>query len=185
MDLLKAVNIILPWMEENKVTTVDTRHPTVSIILSNLDHHRGLILDYGYWFNREERRYLLTPDSTVEAPENARTFYTKDKNLRYEIRGDLVYDLQAGSFTIPEPFEAVTLVDLPFDELPEAAANLAVWRACIDSYLPDFGVTQSVTGMQMREQNAQFLLEREHLRKSNYGTQRSPFRARYLSMLRS
>lgn len=184
MDLLTAVNNILPWMEENKVTTVDTKHPTVALILDKINLNLEKILDEGYWFNTEHKKFYLTPEGTVLRPVNLISLYPDDPSLNYEARGDLIYDLDNSTFQIPAPFEASIRTSLKFEELPESAARTIMWRAGIDAYVPDFGVAQSVQVMLAREQEAFALLQREHLRKKKFSTMRSRAGFRYLNALR-
>ena len=184
MDLLTAVNNILPWMEENKVTTVDTKHPTVALILDKIDLNLEKILNEGYWFNTEHKKFFLTPEGTVNRPVNMIALYPDDASLNYEARGDKIYDLSNSTFQIPAPFEASIRVSLDFAEIPEAAARTVMWRAGIDAYVPDFGLANSVQVMMAREQEAYALLQREHLRKKRFSAMNSAAGFRYLNALR-
>lgn len=184
MELLTAVNTILPWMEENKVTTVDTKHPTVALILDKISTNQNKLLNEGYWFNTETKKFYLTPDGEVLKPTNLITLYPKDKSLNYEARGNRIYDLGNSTFKLVAPFEAVVRVNLQFDELPESAARTIMWRACVDTYTPDFGYSQVVQVMMAREAEAFALLQREHLRKVQYSAMRSPPGVRFMNSLR-
>lgn len=184
MDLLTAVNNILPWMEENTVTTVDTKHPTVALILDKIDLNLDKILNEGYWFNTEHKKFFLTPEGTVLRPVNMITLYPDDPALNYEARGDMIYDLGNSTFQIPAPFEASIRVSLQFHELPESAARTVMWRAGIDAYVPDYGLASSVQIMMAREQEAYALLQREHLRKKRFSAMKSHAGFRYMNSLR-
>lgn len=185
MDLLTAVNVILPWMEENKVTTVDTKHPTVALVLDKIDLNREKILSEGYWFNTESKKFFITPEGEVIKPVNLLAMYPKDKELQYEIRGSKIYDLGNSTYQIPTPFEASIRVDLTFEELPESAARTVMWRAGIDAYVPDYGVAAVVQILMAREAEAFAMLQREHLRKVNYSAMRSPPGMKFLNSLRA
>lgn len=185
MDLLNAVNTILPWMEENTVTTVDTKHPTVALILNKIDLNREKILSEGYWFNMEHKKFFLTPEGEVVKPTNLLAMYPVDATLQYEIRGTKIYDLGNSTYQIAAPFEASIRVDLTFEELPESAARTVMWRAGIDAYVPDYGVAAAVQVMMQREAEAFALLQREHLRKVRYSAMRSQPGMKYLNALRA
>lgn len=185
MDLLTAVNNILPWMEENTVTTVDTKHPTVALILNKIDLNREKILSEGYWFNTENKKFFLTPEGEVVKPMNLIAMYPKDRALMYEVRGTKIYDLGNSTYQITAPFEASIRVDLTFEELPESAARTVMWRAGIDAYVPDYGVAAAVQILMQREAEAFALLQREHLRKVNYSAMRTPPGMKYLNSLRA
>ena len=184
MDLLTAVNNILPWMEENKVTTIDTKHPTVALILDKIDLNLEKILNEGYWFNTEKKKFFVSPEGTVARPTNLISLYPTNKALNYEARGDKIYDLDNSTFQIQEPFEAMVRTQLAFEEVPESAARTIMWRAGIDAYVPDFGVANSVQIMMAREAEAYALLQREHLRKKHFSAMNSAPGFRFMNSLR-
>lgn len=184
MDLLKAVNTILPFLETNPVTTVDTKHPTVAAVLASIDNARYLMLSDGYWFNKEHKKFYLTPENKISAPVNTLALYPT-LNQNYEIRGDFIYDLTNSTFTFTEGFEATVYTDVPFEELPLFAALTVQWRAAVDTYTQDYGVEAIVKVLMEREREASALLERENLRKLQYSAMRSRPGFRYLSALRS
>lgn len=184
MDLLTAVNTILPFLETNPVTTIDSKHPTVAAILASIDNARLLTLSDGYWFNKERKTFYLTPESKILAPTSTLALYPT-KNQNYEIRGDYIYDLDNGSFTFTEGFDATIYTDIKFEELPLFAALTVQWRAAVDTYTQDYGIESTVKMLIERESEALALLERENLRKLQYSAMRSNPGFRYMSALRS
>ena len=185
MELLTAVNSILPFLEENTVTSTDTKHPTVALILSKIETAREFILTKGYSFNNETTRFYLTPEGKVEVGTHVLAMYPVDKRLNYELRGEYVYDMGKGTDNIAEPFDAQITVDLPFNKLPHFAALAVQWRAATEAYAQDFQVDQVVQMLDTREREATHLLDREHLRKRNFSSMRSAAGFRYLNSLRA
>lgn len=185
MELLTAVNSILPFLEENTVTSTDTKHPTVALILSKIETAREFILTKGYWFNNETTRLYLTPEGKVEVGTHVLAMYPVDKRLNYELRGEYVYDMGKGTDDIAAPFDAQITVDLPFNKLPHFAALAVQWRAATEAYAQDFQVDQVVQMLDTREREATHLLDREHLRKRNFSSMRSAAGFRYLNSLRA
>ena len=61
MKLLDAVNLILPKLGEHRVTSVDNKHPTLAIILPEIENELKKLLARGWWFN--EFDYKAYPDS--------------------------------------------------------------------------------------------------------------------------
>ena len=184
MDLLTAVNTILPFLEANPVTTVDTKHPTVAAILASIDNARLLTLSDGYWFNKERKTFFLTPENKILAPLNTLALYPT-QNQNYEIRGDYIYDLDNSTFTFTQGFDAVVYMDIQFEELPLFAALTVQWRAAVNAYTQDYGMEGTIKLLMEREREADALLERENLRKLQYSAMRSNPGFRYLNALRS
>lgn len=185
VELLTALNNILPFLEENTVTSTDTKHPTAALILSKLESSRDLLLTKGFWFNNEKRKFYLDPEGRAHAGTDLLALYTIDKSLNYEIRGQYIYDLNNSTFTLPKEFEALTTVYLPFDRLPYFAAVAVQWRAAVEAYTQDFQVDAVVQLLTQREQEAMAMLEREHLRKRNFSSMRSAAGFRFLNSLRA
>jgi hypothetical protein len=185
VELLKAVNIILPWLEEAEVTSINTRHPTVTIILTKLDTVRLSLLSVGYWFNTEVRKFYPSGEQKVDVPLNLLAFYPEDYMLNYVARDTRFYDLDASTFNILAPFTAKCIMDLPFIDLPQPVADAIVWRACQDVYVPDFGITNSVQVMAMREAEAIALVEREHLRRIQMSSMRTRAGHNFMQALRT
>lgn len=183
MDLLKAVNNILPFMQENAVTSIDGRHPTVALILNRIDSARITLLTDGYWFNTEQRTFYPSPEKRVAVPLDMLTMLPHD-DLPYERRGNLVYNLGTGTFDIEESFKAKVVVDLQFHELPLFAALAIQWRTAVEVYTGDLSVDNTVQLLRANEKEARDLLDREHLRRLNMSAVRTPQGARFLSALR-
>jgi len=173
VELLTAVNNILPFMTENTVTSLSAKHPTVALILNRIENARLLALTDGYWFNEETRTFYPTPENTIAVPIDLLSMYPSDISLNYEIRGGFFYDLNLGTGTIATAFTAKAVVDLPFNQLPVFAALAIQWRAAVEVYSGDFTVDTTVQLLKGNETEARGLLEREHLRKKRYSAMRS------------
>jgi hypothetical protein len=183
VDLLTAVNNILPFMQENAVTSISARHPTVALILNRIDSGRIALLTDGYWFNMETRTLYPSPEKRVAVPNNVLSMLPHD-SLPYECRGDFVYNLSEGTYDITEPFKANVVVDLQFHELPLFAALALQWRAALEVYTADFSVDATAQVLKSSESEARNLLDREHLRRLNMSAARTPQGSRFLSALR-
>lgn len=173
MELLSAVNAILPFMTENTVTSLSVRHPTVALILNRIEANRLLLLTDGYWFNEETRTFYPSPENQIAVPIDLLSMYPLDARLNYEMRGGFFYDLEKGTGTIPEKFIAKAIVDLPFNQLPSFAALAIQWRAAVEVYSGDFTVDTTTQLLKSNETEARGLLDREHLRKKRYSAMRS------------
>ena len=79
MELLEAVNTILPFMEERPVTSVDVRHLTVALIVDRINFARDNILNEDFWFNSEQKKFYLSTEGKVAVPTNVLALYTTDR----------------------------------------------------------------------------------------------------------
>src|SRR5690625_7894190 len=61
MTLLQAINRIIPALGENPVDSIETRNPTVGIVLNAINNARHDLLQRGWWFNEFET--TLYPDT--------------------------------------------------------------------------------------------------------------------------
>lgn len=169
MNLLTAVNNILPHLGENPVTTVDARHPTVAMIKDAIQESKTMLISEGWWFN--ERKITLYPSSEGEifAPDRVLAFYPTD-GQEVEIRGEKMYDLANGTYHFTKKVDAMIIDDLDFEELPTYAAHAVQYNAAHWVYTQDFGVESVVQYLLSHEMQALTLLRQENLRKRKYNS---------------
>src|SRR5690554_489918 len=73
MQILQAVNWILPKLGEHPVTNLNPKHPTLAIILPSLERLTDNVLRRGWWFNvyrttiyPDSEGYAFVPQPTLE-----------------------------------------------------------------------------------------------------------------------
>lgn len=179
MKLLTAVNNILPHLGENPVTSVDVRHPTVSLILDAIEEAKLNMLTQGWWFNTRDITLYPSSENEIFAPTNVLTFYCTDGQL-IDIRGDKMYDLQNGTYTITKKVVGTIMDDLTFEELPTYAALAVQYNAAHSVYTKDFGIEQTVRYLLEQEKNALMMLMQEELRKKKYNSLKSSTAFRFV-----
>lgn len=169
LKILDAINNILPHLGEAPVTTVNTRHPTVALIVQALDLARQSLLAEGWWFNEEQRVLYTDPEGHLQAPINILALYS-NSDVMLEPRGEFIYNLSAGTniFAIGTNYPVRLVVDLPFEHLPSYAALYLQYSAAITVYTQDFGVEKVVTALGQSAAMAYNMLEQEELRKRKY-----------------
>ena len=182
MNLLQAVNYILPYLGEAPVTSLDIRHPTVAMVLDNINTSRTRLLAKGWWFNELNTTLFPSSEGDMPAPTAALAIYS-DKNI--EERDNRLYNIDEGSYLFTEPLKVKIIEDLLFEQLPTYAALCIQERAAIDTYVKDFGVEKVVEIMMEREREALWALEQENLRKRKYNSLKNGRAMRYVSALRS
>ena len=176
MDLLRAINLILPALGEHPVTSVDAKHPTVSLIISNVYNQLNDVLLRGWWFNVYDSTLYPDPEGEVALPLNTLAVLPLDPGCPGIQRNGLLYNKKDLSFKWPvEQGIPVRLkMRLEFEELPEAAAQYVMYNALVSTYLSDIGLEQIVQEWQRSAVLALNTMEAEHLRNQRHSTAKSP-----------
>lgn len=173
MDLLKAVNRILPKLGEHPVTSLNTRHSTVALILEELESQVDTLCQSGWWFNEYVMTYPLTSDSEIVLPGDVLSFVPVDPMLMAATRGGKVMNMSTGDFVWDAPVEARIKVRVPFEQLPESAAKYAWYSGLCAAYVTDIGVAQDLQVWTRAAADAEAAMESEHLDQKRYSTARS------------
>lgn len=171
MDLLKAVNNILPKLGEHPVTNLDVKHPTLAIILPVIDLTLDTVLRRGWWFNEYE--YTVYPDSEQLAGVPNDTLEFLPDETGPVVRGERFFNTTDGSFKFSGPFKGMLRLRLPFDELPESVATLVMYTALVEIYLTDIGLEQVVNEWRDKVAVADAQACSEHLRNKRHSTKKS------------
>ena len=126
------MNGILRNIGERQVATlVDSTRGDVAASISELDQQSREVQAEGWSFNMEIVTLPLTIRSEVDVPSNALDVRTLGTYGREEIvvRGDRLYNKTLNTFTFTEAPEVETIVQLPFESLPEHARYYIMVRA--------------------------------------------------------
>ncbi len=126
---LEAVNQILAGVGEPPVNSLSSGFVTASIAASKLDAVSKEVQEHGWFFNTESSLRLL-PDSNgfIQLPSNVlRVDDTNPSGVTQ--RGLRLYDVTSHSFKFTKPVTVDVVVELSFEELPQAARSYIVYRA--------------------------------------------------------
>lgn len=181
MNLLQAVNTVLPYLGEHPVTDLDTAHPTVDLIVNAIDRHRQSLLAEGWFFNEVTRTLPVNTDGKIDAPTGIVAIYGVDCNV--ELDGDNLYNVDEGSWYFSKPVKVELIRDIPFDRLPLYASNVVLYQAGIEVYTADFGVEQTIQVLQNFSEANRIKLVQENIRKRHYNS--SPFRRGFGARVRN
>jgi hypothetical protein len=183
MKLLDACNGILPVLGEHTVTRVDARHPTLAVILPNIDRALDETLTKGWWFNTAQVKLFPGLDKTIALPNDTLAFLP-DADFRGSVRGKKLYNNETVSFTWDGPVTGVLTERVGFEDLPESVASFVFYYALVTTYLTDIGLEPIVEQWREMADSAEELATAEHLRNVRYSTRKSPRYARYRNSLR-
>lgn len=183
MLLLEAINLILPKLGEHRVTRLDIKHPTLAVILPEVENELRKLLARGWWFN--EFDYTAYPDSekAITLGTDTITFTPGCADVAVQ-RGQKLYNPITLSYAFDEPVKGRARVYVPFDELPESAAQTVYYSGLTNAYITDIGLTQEVQTWGSQAAGAYSDLLSEHLRQKKYSTRQSRSFRRLVSALR-
>lgn len=173
MRLIDAVNMILPKLGEHAVTSLDVRHPTIAVILPEVENELRKLLACGWWFN--EFNYTVYPDSEGGAVlgTDCIAFTAKCAGEAVQ-RGMRLYNPITLSYTFSAPIEGRVRQYVDFEEIPEHAAQFVFYSALVNAYTSDIGLTQELQVWQTHAAKAYSDLVAENLRQRKYNTKSSP-----------
>jgi len=172
MKLLDAVNLILPKLGEHSVTSLEIKHPTLAVILPEVENELRVVLNKGWWFN--EFDYTAHPDSEgiIMLGSTALTFTPKYAETAVQ-RGQQLYNPETLSYVFTSPVEGRVRQYIEFDLLPESMAQYVFYTSLCNIYTTDIGVTQEVQVWMSRAAAAYSDALAEHLRQRKYSTRSS------------
>lgn len=172
MELLKAVNSILPKLGEHPVTSVDIKHPTLAVILPQLDETRRSVLIDGWWFNQFNTTLYPDSEGGIAVPADTLSFVPCGR-VRTVVRGGQLFNPTDLSFKFAAPVDGTIVLDVPFNELPESAALWILYTSLVIVYATDIGLEEVVQLWRGEEMKAQALFEREFMRQMKFTTKSS------------
>lgn len=171
MELLEAVNTVLPHLGEHVVTRVEgARHPTVDLIVAAINRHRLRVLSEGMWFNEITLTLPVNTDGQIDVPTGTISAYGID--CAVAILGGSFKDLRTGSMYFDNPIKVKLVVDVEFSKLPLNVAQYVTYTAGAEVYTQDYGYEKSVPVLQQLASDNKLLVHQEELRQRKYNSQK-------------
>lgn len=183
MLLLDAVNTCLTALGEARVTSTNTRHPSVDLAIQSIDTKKRLLQERGWWFNTS--RVTMYPDATGRMPYPSEAIAIKgaDGYSVYSKRGGYLFNNTDNTEFFKDPLVIYVTADLDFEDLPESAATVVTYQAAREMYVGDLGNDSSVSNLMQNEQQATLLMQEQHLRNQKYNTRRRRQWGRFVGAL--
>ena len=175
MELLKAVNEILPKLGEHPVTSLESKNPTLGVILPQIDSEIDSVLQSGWWFNTFDVDLFPNSEGEIDVPEDTLSFVAKAGQTPLVQRGERFYNKQDRSYVFPvgTKISGKLYQRMSFEELPQSAAKFVLYSALVTIYATDIGLEQVVQLWSTAATQAQALMEQEHLRQMKYTIKQS------------
>lgn len=127
---LQAVNEVLAGIGDSPVSSLSSGFVTASMAASKIDAISKELQERGWSFNTEEGM-RLNPDfeGYIQLPDNVLRVDPTDVRSSLVQRGLRLYDKVKHTFKFTQGVNVVMVVELPFEELPEAARAYIKFRA--------------------------------------------------------
>ena len=174
MNLLTSINNILPFLGEDMVSSIDESYnPTVSNVKARILHAAHGLLCKGWWFNTRTLTFTPDEDGHIQLPQEILTVDNAMHDGRcIDRRAGYLYDFTANTDVFLGPVVLKIREDMDFDDMPDVAQEAAMWAGGVMVYGADQGLDTTAQLLMQNMQAATAALNREHLRKQQYNTQR-------------
>lgn len=170
MQLLTAVNLVLPALGEHPVTNVNIKHPTLAILLPIIDTKLDEMLQRGWWFNKFRTTLYQDSEGEIAVPANCLQFLPDSHGI---VSGSRLFNDQTLTYKWDGPVPGVIRLRIPFENLPETAATYVFYKALVQAYMTDIGLEQVLREWQVVRDEAERALSAEHLRYARHTTKKS------------
>lgn len=170
MQILQAVNWILPKLGEHPVTNLNPKHPTLAIILPSLERLTDNVLRRGWWFN--VYRTTIYPDSEGYAfvPNPTLEFLPDEPGP--VTRGERFFNTKTATWKFDKPFSGEIKIRVPFEQIPESVAEYITSAVLADVYATDIGAGDTAAVWDNYVEAAETAATAEHLRNMRYNTKK-------------
>lgn len=165
--------MILPKLGEHRVTRVDIKHPTIAIIVPEVENMIQQLCMQGWWFN--EFVYTAMPDSEGKITLGVDTLsFIPDKSAPYAVlRDGVLYNPETLSYVWTQNVKGLVKQYIEFDSLPESAKQYVWHNALVTTYVTDIGLEKEVQIWQSLAVAAYSQLLSEHIKQRKYSTKQS------------
>lgn len=171
MELLQAVNTVLPHLGEHVITRIEgAKHPTVDLILAAIERQRLGLLAEGHWFNELTLDIPVNTDGQIDVPKDTVAVY--GVNCDVEVDGEKFLNLATGSRYFYAPIRVTIVRDVEFEKLPVNFALTVVYSAGAEVYLQDYGRENTVPELQLLADKSWIKVTQENLRKRKFNSQK-------------
>lgn len=182
MRLLDAANLILARVGEHPVTSIAIKHPTLAVLLPEIELELKTMLLRGWWFN--EYDYTAYPNSEGQINLGTECLSFVPKYVDAALRGQELYDTANRTYVWTAPVQGRIKEYLSFERVPETAAQHVLFMAAVNTYIQDIGKTNEVVEWQAKATTALDALLDEHLRNKRYNSKNTTAFQRIVSALR-
>lgn len=169
MQLLNAVNLVMPKLGERPVTSLLVKHPTLAVLLPVIEQVRRTTLNRGWWFNEYDYTAMPDQDGLISLGTQTLSFVPCQPNTAI-LRGTVLFNPVTLTEVFTTSIKGVVTQDVDFDLLPESVANYVFYGALVQAYATDIGVTAELQVWQQLAGQGWSDMVGEHLRQRKTST---------------
>lgn len=178
MLLLEAVNTVLPYLGEHKITNViESKHPTVNLITDAIERQNKAALSEGWWFNEYVQTIPVNTSGRIDVPKDILAVY--GLNIDVAIDGEFFFDLANDTRYFTQALKVRLIKYIDFERLPHYMAQYVMYRACHEMYIQDNGADTTAQTILSLATEARGLLKQENLRGRRYNSRHNLRRQNY------
>ena len=171
MDLLNAVNRILPKLGEHTITSLSSKSPTLDILLPLIDETIKRLTIQGWWFNTHKTTLYTNTAGEISVDGTALSFVADDYVCSN--RAGKLHNTADNTYIWDAAVSGTMIYFVPFNELPESVAQWVFYTALSEAFVTDIGVTNEAQAWLSEVAPAEGRVLSEHLRNKRYTTQNS------------
>lgn len=162
----------MPKLGERPVTSLTVKHPTLGVLLPILEQTRKNSLMRGWWFNEFQYEAFPGTNGEIDIGIDTLSFVPNEADVAV-VRGQRLFNPATLSYVFTDSVKGKVITDVPFEELPESAAQYVFYAGLIEAFATDLGVTEDFNVWQNLTARAWSDLLAEHLRQRKHSTRRS------------
>ena len=131
MTELEIVNDILRATGESPVNSINSSHPSVTAIRTQIQRTVAKLQRRGYWFNTEYDHEFQPANNRITLPSDVSSIVPVDPNVI--LRGTSLFHRTNNSYLFTEPVKVLSLVRvLEIEQLPESVKEAVKYSAAVE-----------------------------------------------------
>lgn len=175
---LEILNHVLGVAGISPVTSDESQHPMALSAMVQINRVDKELQKRGWWFNTEFSLELNPNESgEIIVPSGTLFLWPIDRNRHLVRRGSRLYDPQNHTYTLNDPVSVDLILQLPIEDLPEAAAMYVQHQAALDFYVNEDGDEIKAKKLATDVATAWAELQRSQLKASNVNAMSRPITA--------
>lgn len=173
MTELEVVNDILRATGDSPVNSINSSHPSVTAIRTQIKRAVVKIQRRGFWFNTEYKHEFQPTNSRIVLPSDVASIVPVDPDVI--MRGQDLYHRGRNSYLFDAPVVVTSLIrTLSFDQLPESAKDAVKYTAGVEYIRDSLGDVNLMNEYKALAGNAMVLLLNEDLESEQLNAFSSP-----------
>lgn len=162
MTELEALNDILRAAGDSPVNSLNSTHPNVTAIRTQLGRTNSRLQRRGFWFNKEYGHEFQPMGNRITLPNDVSSIVPVDPNVI--MRGNALYDRSRNSYVFTEAVTVISLVrTLDFIQLPESMKEAVKYAAAVEYLRDAVGDTALISEYKTLAATAMFAVLNEDL----------------------